>query len=112
MLCENKAPWIKRQVASIDKKSDFRAKSGPFRTSTLHTGSNSQEETDNVKDGHFRKGPHSKSKRAEFRGCQNTRRKKLIRQELVVMLMSARRSSTPRGAICINWKGAKDIKNW
>ena len=32
VLCDNKAPWIKRQVASIDKKSDFRAKDGPFRT--------------------------------------------------------------------------------
>ena len=42
VLCDNKAPRIKRQVASIDKKSDFRAKSGPFRTSTSHTGSSSQ----------------------------------------------------------------------
>ena len=38
----NKAPRIKRQVASIDKKSDFRVKSGPFRTSSPHTGSSSQ----------------------------------------------------------------------
>ena len=42
MLCDNKAPWIKRQVASIDKKSDFRAKSGPFRTSTQCLGSSPQ----------------------------------------------------------------------
>ena len=42
VLCDNKAPWIKRQVASIDKKSDFRAKSGPFRTSTQSLGSSSQ----------------------------------------------------------------------
>ena len=42
MLCDNKAPRIKRQVASIDKKSDFRVKSGPFRTSTQHLGSSSQ----------------------------------------------------------------------
>ena len=42
MLCDNKAPRIKRQVAPIDKKSDFRAKSGPFRTSTVNTGSSSQ----------------------------------------------------------------------
>ena len=34
VLCDNKAPRIKRQVASIDKKSDFRANSGHFRTST------------------------------------------------------------------------------
>ena len=35
VLCDNKAPRIKRQVASIDKKSDFRAKvvlSGPVQT--------------------------------------------------------------------------------
>ena len=42
VLCNNKAPQMKRQVASIDKKSDFRAKSGPFRTSRSHTGSSSQ----------------------------------------------------------------------
>ena len=42
VLCDNKAPRIKRQVASIDKKSDFRAKNGHFRTSTPNTGSSSQ----------------------------------------------------------------------
>ena len=42
VLCDNKAPRIKRQVASIDKKSDFRAKSSHFRTSTLNTASSSQ----------------------------------------------------------------------
>ena len=42
VLCDNKAPKIKRQVASIDKKSDFRAKSGNFRTSTQNMASRSQ----------------------------------------------------------------------
>ena len=42
VLCVNKAPRIKRQVASIDKKSDFKAKSGHFRTSTSQTASSSQ----------------------------------------------------------------------
>ena len=42
VLCDNKAPRIKRQVASIDKKSDFRAKSSHFRTSTPNMGSSSQ----------------------------------------------------------------------
>ena len=42
VLCDNKAPRIKRQVASIDKKSNFRVKSGPLRTSTSHMGSSSQ----------------------------------------------------------------------
>ena len=63
VLCDNKAPRIKRQVASIDKKSDFRAKSGHFRTSTPNMGSSS-EETDDIEDGHFRKGPCSKTKNA------------------------------------------------
>ena len=42
VLCDNKAPRIKRQVASIDKKSDFRAKSSHFRTSTPNTASSFQ----------------------------------------------------------------------
>ena len=42
VLCDNKAPRIKRQVASIDKKSDFRVKSGNFRTSTPNAASSSQ----------------------------------------------------------------------
>ena len=42
VLCDHKAPRIKRQVASIDKKSDFRAKSGHFRTSSPNTASSSQ----------------------------------------------------------------------
>ena len=42
VLCDNKAPRIKRQVASIDKKSDFRVKSGHFRTSTPNVASSSQ----------------------------------------------------------------------
>ena len=41
VLCDNKAPQIKRQVASIDKKSDFRAKDSPKRTSTQHLVSSS-----------------------------------------------------------------------
>ena len=42
VLCDNKAPRIKRQVASIDKKTDFRVKSSHFRTSTPNTASSSQ----------------------------------------------------------------------
>ena len=42
VLCDNKAPRIKRQVASIDKKSNFRAKSGHFRTSSPNMASSSQ----------------------------------------------------------------------
>ena len=46
VLCVNKAPRIKRQVASIDKKSDFKAKSGHFRTSTSNSASSSQKKQD------------------------------------------------------------------
>ena len=42
VLCDNKAPRIKRQVASIDKKSNFGVKSGHFRTSTPNVASSSQ----------------------------------------------------------------------
>ena len=42
VLCDNKAPRIKRQVASIDKKSNFRVKSSHFRTSTPNAASSSQ----------------------------------------------------------------------
>ena len=41
-ICDNKAPRIRRQVASIYKKSDFRAKSSHFGTSTPNTASSSQ----------------------------------------------------------------------
>ena len=49
VLCDNKAPRIKRQVASIDKKSDFRAKSGHFRTSTPNMASSSQKKQTTLK---------------------------------------------------------------
>ena len=49
VLCDNKAPRIKRQVASIDKKSDFQVKSGHFRTSTSNTASSSQKKQTTLK---------------------------------------------------------------
>ena len=51
VLCDNKAPMIKRQVASIDKKSDFRAKSSHFRTSTPNVASSSQKKQMTLKTG-------------------------------------------------------------
>ena len=56
VLCDNKAPRIKRQVASIDKKSNLRAKSGHFRTSSPNMSKQLSEETDDTEDGQFRKG--------------------------------------------------------
>ena len=49
VLYDNKAPRVKRQVVSIDKKSDFRAKSGHFRTSTPNTASSSQKKQTTLK---------------------------------------------------------------
>ena len=49
VLCVNKAPRIKRQVASIDKKSDFKVKSGHFRTSTSNSASSSQKKQTTLK---------------------------------------------------------------
>ena len=49
VLCDNKTPRVKRQVASIDKKSDFRVKSGHFRTSTPNTESSSQKKQTTLK---------------------------------------------------------------
>ena len=57
VLCDKKAPWIKRQVASIDKKSDFKVKSGPFRTNTLRLGSSSQKKQTASKMVHSGKVP-------------------------------------------------------
>ena len=72
VLCDNKAPRIKRQVTSIDKKSDFRAKSSHFRTSSPNTASSSQKKQMTPKTVTSGKGKHSKSKDAQFRGHQNT----------------------------------------
>ena len=74
VLCDNKAPRIKRQVASIDKKSDFRAKSGHFRTSTPNAASSSQKKQTTPKMVTSGK-VHVPSPRMQFRGRQNTRRK-------------------------------------
>ena len=49
VLCVNKAPRIKRQVALIDKKSHFKAKSGHFRTSTSNSASSSQKKQTTLK---------------------------------------------------------------
>ena len=75
VLCDNKAPRIKRQVASIDKKSNFRAKSSHFRTSTPNTAGSSQKKQTTPKMVTSGKIHVPSPKDAEFRGCQNTRRK-------------------------------------
>ena len=64
--CDNKAPQIKRQVASIDKKSDFRVKSGPFRTSTSSLRSSSQKKQTASKAVTSAKVPAPSPNNAEF----------------------------------------------
>ena len=111
VLCDNKAPRIKRQVASIDKKSDFRAKSGHFRTSSPNTASSSQKKQTTPKTVTSGKVQHSKSKDAQFRGRQNTRKKDSHWSEIWPRCgRQWRGAAQPRGVICDNWKGTEDIK--
>ena len=72
VLCDNKAPRIKRQVASIDKKSDFPSEKRSFQDQYIKYGKQLSEETDDTEKGHFRSQQHSKSKDAQFRGRQIT----------------------------------------
>ena len=108
MLYDSKAPRIKRQVASIDKKSDFRAKSSPFRTSTSHMGSSSQ-----------KKQTASKTVTSEKVHVPSPR----IYSFEDTKIQGGKRCTRPRSGgdvdvsnseqhICDNWKGAEDIKNW
>ena len=66
VLCDNKAPRIKRQVASIDKKSDFQAKSGPLRTETRFSPSSSQKKQTTPKTVTSGKGYGPRSKVHSF----------------------------------------------
>ena len=91
VLCDNKAPRIKRQVASIDKKSDFRAGlvhhiwGAALRRDRLHLRQSLQERsTFQVQECIVLRMPKYKEGRSRSG------------QELVAMLMSARRSSTPK----------------
>ena len=61
VLCDNKAPRIKRQVAS-------------FQDQYTKYCEQLSGETDDTENGHFRKEQHSKSKDAQFRGRQITSR--------------------------------------
>ena len=113
VLCDNKAPRIKRQVASIDKKSDFQAKSSHFRTSTSNLASSSQKKQTTPKNGHFRKGQHSKSKDAQFsRTPKLQARKKAtgVRPGRDVDVSDGEQHSQDEPS-ATNWKGTEDIKN-
>ena len=79
VLCDNKAPRIKRQVASIDKKSDFRAKSSPFRTSMQSFGSRSQKKQTSSKTVTSGKVPVSSPRMHNFEDAKIQRRKRSSR---------------------------------
>ena len=72
VLCDNKAPRIKRQVASIDKKSDFQAKNGHFRTSTSNLASSSQKKQTTPKTVTSGASNIPSPRMHSFRGCQIT----------------------------------------
>ena len=111
VLCDNKAPRIKRQVASIDKKIRFQSEKWSFQDQFTKYGKQLSEETDDTEDGHFRKGQHSKSKDAQFRGRQITSKEEGHWSETWQGCGRQRLGAAqPRGIICDNWKGAEDIK--
>ena len=66
VLCDNKAPRIKRQVASIDQKIRFPSEKRSFQDQYIKYGKQLSEETDDTKNGHFRSEQHSKSKDAKL----------------------------------------------
>ena len=72
VLCVNKAPRIKRQVASIDKKIRSQSEKRSFQDQYIKFGKQFSEEADDTENGHFRSEQHSKSKDAQFRGRQIT----------------------------------------
>ena len=70
VLCDNKAPWIKRQVTSVDKKSNFRAKDGPKMTSTQHLGSSSQKRESSSKTVTSGKAPIQSPRMHNFKNAK------------------------------------------
>ena len=80
VLCDNKAPRIKRQVASIDKKSDFRVKSSPFRTRTSSLESGSKKK--HISSKTVTSGKVSSPRpTVQFQGHQITRKEKAQQHE-------------------------------
>ena len=78
VLCDNKAPRIKRQVASIDKKSDLNAKRGHFRTSTSNTASSSQKKQTTPKTVTSGKGGIPSPRMHSFKDAKLQTKKKAI----------------------------------
>ena len=76
MLCDKKVPQIKRQIASIDKKSDFRGKDGPFRTNTSHNESSSKKKPTSLKTVTSAKVPVPTLRMHSFEDAQDSGRKR------------------------------------
>ena len=76
VLCDNKAPRIKRQVASIDKKSDLNAKSGHFRTSSSNTASSSKKKQTTLKTVTSGKGGIPSPRMHSFEDAKSQAKKK------------------------------------
>ena len=107
VLCDNKATRIKRQVASIDKKSDFRVKSGHFRTSSPNMASSSQKKQTTPKTVTSGKAhvPSPRMHSFEDAKIQGGKTATGVRSGRDVDV-----SDGEQGIICDNWKGAEDIK--
>ena len=82
VLCDNKAPRVKRQVASIDKKSDFTVKSGPFRTSNDNPVCSSQKKQTTSKTVTSGKARSPGPRMHNFEDAQNKGKKTTIRAKL------------------------------
>ena len=111
VLCDNKAPRIKRQVASIDKKSDFRAKSGHFRTSSPNMASSSQKKQTTLKTVTSGKAHIPSPRMHSFEDAKIQGRKTAtgVRSGRDADVSDGEQPAQPRGTICDNWKGAEDI---
>ena len=110
VLCDNKAPRIKRQVASIDKKSDFRAKSGHFGTSTPNTASSPQKkQTPKTATSGKVHVPSPRMQNFEDAKIQGGKRATGVRPSRDVDISDGEHHSQEEPS-ATNWKGAKDIK--
>ena len=111
VLCDNKAPRIKRQVASIDKKSNFTAKSSHFRTSKPNTASSSQKKQMTLKTVTSGKVhvPTPRMQNFEDAKIQGGKRATGVRPGRDLDISDGEQPQ-PRGTICDNRKGAKDSR--
>ena len=111
VLC-HKAPQNKRQIASIDKKSDFRVKSGPFRTSTQRLGSSSQKKQTALKMVTSAKVPVPSSTVHSFEDAKIQGERCSGLRSGGDVDISDREQHTQEEPSASTGKGAEDIKIW